>query len=192
MHQMQLSYVSTEDRLLFRLNTKARQEFRFWMTRRYTKLLWHSLDRLLTKQKPAASPPPVSSPPSVPVDPIPSSSPADPLVEAAQKEIKHQELVSQADFTTAYQESTYLPLGETPALLFSVGIKPGPGGAAMLCLHPEKGQGIEMVLNEQILHSLCQLLIDTTTKADWNLHFAFLPRDGKGGPAPDSPPQGLN
>jgi len=47
MHQIQMSYVSTEDRILFRLNTKSRQEFRFWMTRRYTGILWNTLARVL-------------------------------------------------------------------------------------------------------------------------------------------------
>ena len=183
MHQMQLSYVSTEDILLFRLNTKARQEFRFWMTRRYVMILWHSLNQLLAKEEPAAAA-------AVPEVPVPAL--VDPLVEAAKKEFKHQEFVAQADFKTQYQESTYLPLGDTPALLFSVGIKPAPDGTAMLCMHPEKGQGIEMVLNEQILHSLCQLIIDTTTKADWRLNLAFLPRGGNPGPATEGPAQGLN
>lgn len=183
MHQMQLSYVSTEDRLLFRLNTKARQEFRFWMTRRYVMILWHSLNQLLAKEEPAAA---------AAVPEVPAPALVDPLVEAAKKEIKHQEFVLQADFKTEYQESTYLPLGEAPALLFSVGIKPAPDGATMLCMHPEQGQGIEMVLNEQILHSLCQLVIDTTTKADWRLNLAFLPRGGNPGPATEGPAQGLN
>lgn len=183
MHQMQLSYVSTEDRLLFRLNTKARQEFRFWMTRRYVMILWHSLNQLLAKEEPAAA---------AAVPEVPAPALVDPLVEAAKKEFKHQEFVAQADFKTQYQESTYLPLGEAPALLFSVGIKPAPDGTAMLCMHPEKGQGIEMVLNEQILHSLCQLIIDTTTKADWRLNLAFLPRGGNPGPATEGPAQGLN
>lgn len=183
MHQMQLSYVSTEDRLLFRLNTKERQEFRFWMTRRYVGILWHTLNQLLSKPDPVHE-----------AD-VPEKGPVlhDPLVESAMKEIKHQEMVSQADFKTQYQESSYLPLGETPSLLFSVGIKPNPEGQAMICMHPEKGEGIEMVLNEQILHSLCQLIIDTTSKADWKLNFAFLPRGGSEGPAPEGPkPQGLN
>ncbi len=167
MHQMQLSYVSTEDRLLFRLNTKARQEFRFWMTRRYTAILWHSLAQLLSREDTKG--------------PVAEAPIQDPLAAAAKKEIKHQELVSQADFKTQYQESTYLPLGETPALLFSVGLKPAPDGQVMLCMHPENGQGIEMVINEQILHSLCQLIIDTTTKAEWGLNLAFLPRRGGDG-----------
>ena len=161
--------------MLFRVNTKARQEFRFWMTRRYVAILWHTLTQLLANRAPtdAAAPP-------APLN--------DPLVEAAKQEIKHQEVVSQADFKTQYQESTYLPFGEQPILLFSVGVKPGPQSEALLCLHPEQGQGIEMALNEQILHSICQLILDTTAKAEWALNLAFVPGTG---PAPEGP-RGLN
>jgi hypothetical protein len=163
---MQLTYLATEDRLLFRVNTKARQEFRFWMTRRYTAILWHTLTQLLAN-RPLAPEAPVA-PPSV-----------DPLVEATKQEIKHQEVVSQADFKTQYQESSYLPLGEAPLLLFSVGVKPAPDGQPLLCMHPEKGQGIEIV---------CKLILDTSTKAEWGLNLAFVPGTG---PAPEGP-KGLN
>lgn len=180
MHQMQLSYVPTEDRILFRLNTKARQEFRFWMTRRYTGILWNTLAKLLVdaeseekiditrqERKPAIK---------------------DTLVESAKKEIKHKEVVSQSDFKTEYQESTYLPLGEDPALLFSVGIKSKPNGQALLCMHPENGQGIELALNDQILHSLCKLIVDTSVKAQWNQDLRFAPPAGD----EEEPPAGLN
>ena len=175
MHQMQLSYISTEDRMLFRINTNARQEFRFWMTRRYTGILWTTLSKLLEgaiKGQPQDGPP----------KPIHDS-----LVKSAEQELKHQEVVSQSDFQTGYQENTYLPLGEEPALLFSVAIKPNPDAQAMLCLHPENGQGVEIVLNEQIVHSLCKLIADTTNKAGWNLDLSF----GESGTTPE-PPAGLN
>ncbi len=175
MHQMQLTYVATEDRMLFRVNTKARQEFRFWMTRRYVAILWHTLTQLLANRAPGAE--------GAPAAPL-----SDPLVEATKQEIKHQEVVAQADFKTQYQESTYLPLGESPILLFSVGVKPGPQGEAILCLHPDQGQGIEMALNEQIVHSICQLILDTVAKADWGLQLVFVPGTG---PAPEGP-RGLN
>jgi hypothetical protein len=175
MHQMQLTYVATEDRMLFRVNTKERQEFRFWMTRRYVAILWHTLTQLLANRAPGAT--------GAPAAPL-----TDPLVEAAKQEIKHQEVVSQADFKTQYQESSYLPLGESPVLLFSVGVKPGPQGEALLCLHPEQGQGIEVALNEQIVHSICQLILETVAKADWGLQLVFVPGTG---PAPEGP-RGLN
>ena len=48
--------------------------------------------------------------------------------ESTKKEIEHKEKIAGSDFETQYQESTYLPLGEEPALLFSVGIKSNPNG----------------------------------------------------------------
>lgn len=180
MHQMQLSYVPTEDRVMFRLNTKARQEFRFWMTRRYMGILWNTLSKMIVDRE---------DPKPVDIKKFERQLPVkDALAEAAKKEIEHKEAVSQSDFQTQYQESTYLPLGEEPALLFSVGIKPNQSGQPLLCMHPEKGQGIEMVLNDQILHSLCKLIVDTSEKAKWNQDLSFAP-------PPDSkeePPAGLN
>lgn len=164
MHQMQLSYVPTEDRILFRMNTKARQEFRFWMTRRYVSILWKSLAKLISdpEEKLAIE------------EKKRQETPKDPLIESTKKEIEHQEIISKSDFETQYQESTYLPLGEDPALLFSVGVKPNPSGPPLLCMHPEKGQGVEMALNDQILHSLCKLIIDTSNKAGWQLELKLV------------------
>lgn len=118
-----------------------------------------------------------------------SSAPVqDQLAKSAEQEIKHNEVVSQGDFDTAYQESSYTPLGNAPTLLFSVGIKPGPSSRAMLCLHPEKGEGIELVLNEQIVHSLCKLIVDSAKKAQWNLDLSF----GSGSAQGDEAPTGWN
>lgn len=167
MHQINLTYLAVEDRLLMRINTKERQEFRFLMTRRYTGLLWHALTQLFAPRPPQEAAPAVM----------------DPLVEATKQEIKHQQLVSQSDFKTEYQASDYLPLGEAPILLFGVGIRPAPNGEPMLCMHPEKGDGIEIVINEPIAHSICQLVLDTTTRADWRLPLVFAPP-----PGPDAAP----
>jgi len=170
-----------EDRILFRVNTKARQEFRFWLTRRYTRILWDSLSKLVADRDDLESP----AEPESEEEPPPLK---DSLAESAKTEMKHHEVVSQSDFETAYQESTYLPLGEEPLLLFSVGIKPNPDGPPILCMHPEKGQGLEMAMNDQILHSFCKLIIDSTGKAEWNLDLKFAP----GGEESDDQPGGLN
>ena len=37
--QLQMLYVPEEDRILFRVNTTHRQQFRFWLTRRYAVLM---------------------------------------------------------------------------------------------------------------------------------------------------------
>lgn len=174
MHQMQLTYVPKEDRILFRLNTKNRQEYRFWLTRRYVAILWKTISRLVQDSEREETEIEETGPPSL----------TDPIAESAKIEIEHQEIISQADFQTQYQESSYLPLGEEPALLFSVGVKPNPDGTPLLCLHPEKGEGIELALNDQILHSFCQLVVETVNRAGWALDLRF------SGPSSDSEKEG--
>ena len=161
LHQMQFTYVPVEDRILFRMNTKTRQEFRFWMTRRYVQILWNTILKVL---KDRASPPAAEMPDDKPLP--------EPMKEA-KIQVEHEQIVGNSDFKTEYQESSYLPLGESPTLLFSVGIKPGPNNLALLVLNPQKGQGVEMALNDQIVHSLCKLLSETAAKADWKLNLDF-------------------
>jgi hypothetical protein len=171
LYQMQVTYAPVEDRMLFRVNTKERQEFRFWMTRRYVALLWKTVLGYLRARP----------------------QPENPVVAAAPEPIKdaliakeHQEQVAKSDFKTQYQESSYLPLGESPLLLFGVGIKDGPQGQTLLCMHPQNAEGIEISLNDQITHSLCRLIADATKKADWSLDLdfkqasQFLPDQGPG------------
>ncbi len=168
MHQMQFNYVPVEDRILFRINTTARQEFRFWMTRRYTAILWQAVTDYIRKQQ------------GDDVDPFANLT--DSIAEASQAEIKHQEAIADADFQTAYQESSYLPLGDEPKVLFSIGIRTNDQGQTMICLHPQGNEGIEMVINDQIAHSMCQLVIETNRKAKWDLDLVFKKTDsGKGG-----------
>lgn len=162
LHQMQVSYVPEEDRILFRINTNARQEFRFWMTRRYVAILWKSISGLIhTKQEQSRTPEEKKE----------TAAPKlrDELIQSAEVAAKHKEVVKNADFQTQYQESQYLPLGEAPALLYGVGIKPGADGQPLLCLNPQQGEGIELALNENILHSLCKLIHDAAGKAEWGL-----------------------
>ena len=48
LHQINISYVPVEDRLMMRINTKQGIEYRVWLTRRFTGIL----TGLLTKEKP--------------------------------------------------------------------------------------------------------------------------------------------
>lgn len=163
LHQMQVTYAPVEDRLLFRVNTKQRQEFRFWMTRRYVALLWKTILSHLRDTHGEIAPSAEGSP-SLPTP--------EPLKDAIIAK-EHEEQVAKSDFKTQYQESSYLPLGEQPLLLYGIGIKKPAEGSAILCMHPPKGEGIEISLNEQITHSLCRLVADATKKADWTLDLEF-------------------
>ncbi len=177
LHQMQLAYVAEEDRILLRMNTRSRQEFRFWITRRYTDLLWRTVTQVVQQREPE-------------VAPI-----QDELKKATVIQEKHEKAVESSDFETAYQESSYLPLGEAPALLFRAGIKPDAEGRALLCMHPKSGQGIELAMNDQIVHSLCKLLLEATRKANWQLNLKWSkldPKPNADDEAQSSPDQGLN
>ena len=43
-HQLNVSHVERQDRLLLRLNTQTAEEFRFWLTRRMTLRLTQALE----------------------------------------------------------------------------------------------------------------------------------------------------
>jgi len=156
LHQMQLTFAPEDDRLLFRVNTaggRHRAEFRFWFTRRYVKLLWTALMNMLERRQPQKFP--------------------DEIAKTKALAVEHQKAVEQADFQTQYQESAVFPLGEQPILVSRVTLKENERGEQILCIHPTNGQGLELGLNDQILHSFCKLLADCAKTAEWDLPFDF-------------------
>lgn len=198
LHQMQVTFAPVEDRLLFRVNTKQRQEFRFWMTRRYVSLLWKTILDHLRKEQDERESDNEETEPSAPgeeTSPGRQSSETPPPLKDALLAQEHEAQVAKSDFETQYQESSYLPLGEQPLLLAGIGLKKSADGKNMvLCMHPPKGDGIEITLNDQITHSLCRLVADATQKADWGLDLEFSQASrffpGKGQGEGDGP--GLN
>lgn len=157
LHQMQLTFAPEEDRLLFRVNTaggRQRAEFRFWFTRRYAKLLWMALMNMLERRQPREKF-------------------KDEIAQTQALAQEHQKALQQADFQTQYEESAVFPLGEVPILLSRVTLKENERGEQILCMHPTQGQGLELGLNDQIMHSFCKLLADSAKTAEWDLPFDF-------------------
>ena len=54
LHQITMSHSTEEDRLLLRISTLDKAEFRFWLTRRFVNILWPALMKVLEKENPAA------------------------------------------------------------------------------------------------------------------------------------------
>lgn len=50
LEQIQITYAAAQDRLLMRLSTQDREEFRFWLTRRFVKVLRTHLSKSLSTQ----------------------------------------------------------------------------------------------------------------------------------------------
>jgi hypothetical protein len=59
-HQLSVSYDERQDRLLLRLNTQDRQEFRFWLTRRMALRLFPAIEQSVQRME--ASQPGVAAP----------------------------------------------------------------------------------------------------------------------------------
>jgi len=153
LHQMQISFIPIQDRLLFKINTLDKQEYQFWLTRRYVKLLWARLLELLEETHNVRH--------SVQ------------QTKSAILSFQHESMVSKANFQTQYQgESTQTP--QEPILLSKLGLKKRQEGGQLLCLYPEKGQGIEFQFDEMMLHSLCKLLSESTQHAEWGLNLKIM------------------
>lgn len=149
LYQMQISFIPIQDRLLFRINTLDKTEHQFWLTRRYVKLLWTRLLDMLEEAHNIRH--------------------SDQQTKEAILSFQHETMVSKANFQTKYQQDVNSNNNE-PILLSKLGWKKKPDGGQLLCLHPEKGQGVELLLDEMMLHSLCKLLSDSTQHTDWGLN----------------------
>lgn len=178
LHQMQMSYVGEEDRILWRLNTTDGAEVRFWVTRRYLALLWRVISDIKRQADQAKQEGRIA----------PRIHPTVPGLATPKHESTPIPMTAEADFATAFEEASKLPLGEQPALLVHVGIRTGPQQQALLCVQPQGQQGIEVALNERIVNGLCALILHTEAQIGWRLD---LGQQGTGpGQSPGNP--GLN
>lgn len=151
-NQIQMKFVPKQDRILFRINTTDSEEFLFWLTRRYVKLLWKILVELLSKNEQIATQ----------------------QSDLAKKEIlsfQQQEATQNMDFSKEYQEQeiAHQPLGSEPILLEKITVKNSEDGSQTLCMHPDAGQGIDLALNQTLLHSICKLIQESVTQAEWDM-----------------------
>jgi hypothetical protein len=152
-NQIQIRFSSTEDRIVLRLNTEDASEFRFWITRRYSKVLAAALLELLRS--------------------------SEEVQEYSEQEIQnvvmsfqHEDALSKADFAKTFEsQPKNLPLGNDPVLLTKLTVKQTPDGNPMLCMYPEQGSGIDLALQQSLLHSISKLFADALLESDWGIDF---------------------
>mgnify|MGYP000110715184 FL=1 len=155
-HQLNVSHVDRQDRLLLRLNTPTGQEFRFWFTRRLTlrllPALQQALERMEAHQTQTIAP--------------------DPASQHMLTELKRETFLQQADFQTPYAAPTQPPPQEEEPMLvtdvqldfqtsgvqLSLQDKGAPGGLAQTChLH----------LQPALMHGLIHLMTQAVAQAEW-------------------------
>lgn len=150
MEQFSASYDSMQDRLLLRVRSSDESEFRFWITRRYLSLLWP----MLMKMAAAFSN---------------RKAHGNLLASSTLSELAHGEAVNNADFGSQYREGSIFPLGEEPILLARIKMKPLTGNTQTLTLLPKDGQGINLELDEKLVHVIARLLQEAANTAEWGL-----------------------
>jgi len=158
LEQFSASYDAAQDRLLLRIRSSDEAEFRFWVTRRYLALLWPLLMKM--------------------ADDFSARKSTDPLTRNTLAELAHGEALSKADFGSAYREGSIYPLGEEPILLGRVTVKPLQGNTQTLTLLPQEGQGINLDLDEKLVHVLARLLQQAAVAAEWALNLDISPGAG--------------
>lgn len=135
---------------MLRVRSSDDSEFRFWITRRYLVLLWP----MLMKMAHAFSN---------------LKAHGDSLTSNTLSELAHGEAVSNADFGSQYQEGSNFPLGEEPILLARIKVKPLASNTQTLTLLPKDGQGINLALDEKLVHVIARLLQEAANTAEWGL-----------------------
>ena len=154
-HQIQLRYDAREDRSLLRISTLDKCEYQFWMTRRFTKLLWPVLVRMLESTGNVAHQ-------------------QDQAAKLAMLSFDHEKATSSSDFTTKYHDdATRTPLGKSPLLLAKAQVKPDSANVPRLGLHPLEGPGLEIAMDDKLLHSFCTLEAKAAHSADWDLDLSM-------------------
>jgi len=134
------------------ISTDDGVELRMWLTRRYVKLLWPLLVKLAEDASPRIR------------------TQANPEARKALLGIEHEQAVSKADFSKAYEKkSRSVPLGEDPLLLGRIQTGHDRKGRPVLALHPATGQGITLTLDSVLLHSVCRLLQAAVKKSGWDM-----------------------
>lgn len=149
LEQFSASYDAEQDRLMLRIRSSDDAEFRFWVTRRYLALLWPLLMKM--------------------ADDFSARKTTDPLTRNTLAELAHGEAVGKADFASQYREGSQFPLGEEPILLARITVKPLQGNTQTLTLLPNQGQGINLDLDERLVHVLARLLQQAALAAEWGL-----------------------
>ncbi len=149
--QMQMVYSPEEDRILFRVKSTDREEFRFWITRRFALML----ARVLGEHK------------ATDVD---VSAQATPEAKQAVQSFKKDQAISEANFDEKFEaQGNEFPLGEDVRLAYKLAYNIRENGNLHLGIQPKTGQGINLVLNQTINISMTQLLVTAASSAAWKL-----------------------
>jgi hypothetical protein len=177
-HQLSVTYLAEQDRILVRINTSAAKEIRLWLTRRLMLGLWPLLSKLLTQHllKMEAAGRSLDS--------------ADAGLRRMLADFRKEEFLRDADFQTPYQEGPPDGTeGETPLLVTDVDASPLPDGRLRLSFNEQRKsgeedpRGFQVEMQPKLMQGLMHLLEQALARAQWGEPFGA--SGSEEGAAPD-------
>ena len=151
LHQLKLEFNPEQDRLVLHVLTDDGAEILLWLTRRCVRLLWGELVKMLQAS------------PTVQLQGI------TPEARNALVGMQHEKALQGADFSKPYEQARQRPLGADPILVGRIQTGRDANAQNVLTLLPMKGQGVNIALDERLLHSFCKLLQNVVTRAEWDM-----------------------
>jgi hypothetical protein len=142
LHQINITYIDKEDRLLMRATTRNGDEYRVWLTRRYAGLLMDIINKGMNERGGMTS-----------------------LGSAPQATDMIKEGALEKPFESNVKN---YPLGEKGILGFGIKTNITEDKILNLQLLPENGQGLTLNLNDALIYLFHNLLLQGITRADWN------------------------
>jgi hypothetical protein len=171
LHQIKVQYVAEQDRLLARVSTTSGEEILLWLTRRCVLLLWPELLKM------------AESNPQIAMQ-------ANPDARKALVGFRHEQAVSQSDFSKPYEEQPRArPFGVAPLLVTRIVHRKDDTGKPVLGLLPKEGDGVFFTLDDRLLHGVMRLLQSAVAKAEWGFQLVL---PSVPGTAPEEMPRTLN
>jgi len=154
LHQVNVTYSGPEDRLLLRASTRHGDEYRVWLTRRFTALLLDILTKEMDKYGGSAS--------------LGANPRTKAMFKAGAMEKKYEE-----------DKTTNFPLGKNGFLAYAVKTAGIPDGNLHLEILPKKGKGVSVNLDKPLLYMFHNLLTQGIARAEWHLVYGQEPQSGR-------------
>lgn len=161
-HQLSVTYLAEQDRILVRVNTSAAKETRLWLTRRLMVGLWPLLSKLLTQHllKLESAGRTLDS--------------ADPGLRKMLADFRKEEFLKDADFETPYQYRPTVPdQGDLPLLVTDVDASPLPDGRLRLSFNEHlkeaeaEPRSFQVEMQPKLMQGLMHLLEQALARAQW-------------------------
>jgi hypothetical protein len=154
LHQMTAEYVPAQDRILFRVNTQDKLEYRVWLTRRLVRNLWGVAVKSF-EAKPEVT------------------EQARPQVKQAMMSMQHQQAVQSSNFKQKHDTDTMpAPESETPLLAVATQITQVNDTTIRLTFVTAERKAVNLQLNEDMLHAVCHIMQAAADRAGWDLQLS--------------------